>query len=98
MSISKTLMGEFSAPGGISLVWGSGTPRAGVVSGTCPHVSITSSLLSALHHAALNGNTEITLLLCPRLLWTSRTIKARPGQDMQERKWIKTTVLLELVI
>lgn len=29
MSISKTLMGEFSALGGISLVWGSGTPRAG---------------------------------------------------------------------
>ena len=64
LSISKTLMGECSAQGGTSLVWGSGTPRAGRVSGTCPHVSITHCSFSALHHAALNGNTElITLLL-----------------------------------
>ena len=34
------------------------------MSGTCPHVSITRRSFSALHHAALNGNTElITLLL-----------------------------------
>ena len=34
------------------------------MSGTCPHVFITRRSFSALHHAALNGNTElITLLL-----------------------------------
>lgn len=74
-------MGEFSAKE--MPVWNGGQGLLGRLGcqGPCPYMPVAHLSFSALHHAALNGNTElITLLLEAQAAVDIKDNKGKPCQ------------------